>query len=632
MSYTLVRDDSFPGGNTSVGVAGTSTGLVNWIDFAGNFWNIVSHVASNARVNAGGVAFPSQLAYDANSGNNFKNGKILAYTSHSLYTTSPQLANESVGVCGRFVAASGGSCYGAFYYMPGNTFYIWKMVNGALTQLHGAVPSGVASIPANKVLQLELQSIDSGNTQITVSVFDQADLTTVLGSVTYTDNEPVLQVSGAWGFDSYAQGFWTRVQTYSGTAPPVAGTPVAVSTGITTAKVNVPVTGGSLPLSYAWHRSTTNGFTPGSGNAIGGSINYEPYRDSGLAPNTTYYYVCVVTDALSSSVTSSQLTLTTRPTTAKIALFIGDSISTGYPSGAVQPPTVCMAALQGLGYNAVMASNQGVIGSNTTNWVLIGSGGAGYLETAIAAALDLEANTIIIDLGVNDAKVAGQLSSTAYKANMLIIINALLAGVPGCTIILNAPTYVDPTSTGFDATSDTALQAYAIALLQLDNTTDVRRGYGTAYADILANAATYLYSDKVHLTASGYTFLGQQWAIAFVVIDQGLKSVSHPAYVLLYTGVPAFFAGDIAPLPWYLTRQDGSEPAMPSSARITIKDTVGTLIATLTPDTDPSPPAFTIALASLWAVPSQGTYVAQLTTIMPVDGQIRSAQQILVVH
>ncbi len=82
-----------------------------------------------------------------------------------------------------------------------------------------------------------------------------------------------------------------------------AGAITVVSTTSTTASLSVAAaTGGSGPYTYQWYRSTVSGFTPGGGNIISGATALT-LADTGLIPNTTYYYTNVVTDTGDSNVT-----------------------------------------------------------------------------------------------------------------------------------------------------------------------------------------------------------------------------------------------------------------------------------------------------------------------------------------
>jgi hypothetical protein len=71
-------------------------------------------------------------------------------------------------------------------------------------------------------------------------------------------------------------------------------------------------TGGTGPYTVQWYRSTTTGFSPGGGNIITGATSLT-LNDSGLIPNTPYYYKVVYTDTgfSNDTITSSQLTVTT---------------------------------------------------------------------------------------------------------------------------------------------------------------------------------------------------------------------------------------------------------------------------------------------------------------------------------
>lgn len=99
-----------------------------------------------------------------------------------------------------------------------------------------------------------------------------------------------------------------------------AGTISVFYQGATTAKLQAtPATLGTGPYTYQWYRSTTNGFTPGGGNILAGKTSLL-LEDTGLVPNTTYYYKLVATDtgAGNATVTYPQATVVTN--TANISM------------------------------------------------------------------------------------------------------------------------------------------------------------------------------------------------------------------------------------------------------------------------------------------------------------------------
>lgn len=88
-----------------------------------------------------------------------------------------------------------------------------------------------------------------------------------------------------------------------------AGAISLVSKSDTKATVSSAVaTGGTTPYSYQWYRSTTSGFSPGGGNIVSGATSLQ-LADSGLIPNTTYYYVMVATDSAGTPATADSAQL-----------------------------------------------------------------------------------------------------------------------------------------------------------------------------------------------------------------------------------------------------------------------------------------------------------------------------------
>jgi hypothetical protein len=85
--------------------------------------------------------------------------------------------------------------------------------------------------------------------------------------------------------------------------------------------------GGTSPYTYQWYRSTTSGFTPGGGNILSGETALT-LSDSGLIPNTQYYYKMRVTDTGNSNATadSAQLAVATAPQTLSPNQFAQTSL------------------------------------------------------------------------------------------------------------------------------------------------------------------------------------------------------------------------------------------------------------------------------------------------------------------
>lgn len=94
-----------------------------------------------------------------------------------------------------------------------------------------------------------------------------------------------------------------------------AGALTLLTVAAQTAQLSSAVaTSGTAPYTYQWYRSTTSGFTPGAGNLISGATSLT-LNDSGLIPNTQYYYVVVATDNASATAQSAQLAVATSAAT-----------------------------------------------------------------------------------------------------------------------------------------------------------------------------------------------------------------------------------------------------------------------------------------------------------------------------
>jgi beta-galactosidase len=65
--------------------------------------------------------------------------------------------------------------------------------------------------------------------------------------------------------------------------------------------------------SYNVYRSTTSGFTPGSGNLVASGVTSASYSNTGLASETTYYFAVEALDSDGTSAASTQATATTPP-------------------------------------------------------------------------------------------------------------------------------------------------------------------------------------------------------------------------------------------------------------------------------------------------------------------------------
>ena len=101
--------------------------------------------------------------------------------------------------------------------------------------------------------------------------------------------------------------------------------------------------------SYSVYRSTTSGFTPGSGNLLASGVTSTSFSDTSVASSTTYYYVVEANDAEGASPPSTQASATSgvpqctaapsAPTGLTAAAQSSSAISVSW--NPVTPPTNC---------------------------------------------------------------------------------------------------------------------------------------------------------------------------------------------------------------------------------------------------------------------------------------------------
>lgn len=98
--------------------------------------------------------------------------------------------------------------------------------------------------------------------------------------------------------------------------------------GTTADLTSAAATGGAAPYTYQWYRSTTPGFTPGAGNLLAGQTSLT-LHDTGLIPNTQYYWKVVATDNGAVAGTSAQLAGATGQQTVEMNTF-GQGLVAGH--------------------------------------------------------------------------------------------------------------------------------------------------------------------------------------------------------------------------------------------------------------------------------------------------------------
>ena len=117
-------------------------------------------------------------------------------------------------------------------------------------------------------------------------------------------------------------------------------------------------TGGIAPYSYKWYRSTSNGFTPGPSNIISGATS-NTLDDTGLTPDTTYYYKVVYGDSTNpdQSLSSSQFTVQTQNATIQANSSSSSSETVATPTSATAFTGTSSSSLSNAGINTPTTVN-----------------------------------------------------------------------------------------------------------------------------------------------------------------------------------------------------------------------------------------------------------------------------------
>ena len=141
--------------------------------------------------------------------------------------------------------------------------------------------------------------------------------------------------------------------------------------------------------SYSVYRSTTSGFTPGSGNLIASGVTGTSYSNTGLAASTTYYYVVEAVDADGSSAASAQASATTSaascstvpsaPTGLTATASSSSAIALSWT--AVTPPANCTIS----SYSVYRSTTSGFT-PGSGNLITSGLTGTSYSNTGLTAS------------------------------------------------------------------------------------------------------------------------------------------------------------------------------------------------------------------------------------------------------
>ena len=209
------------------------------------------------------------------------------------------------------------------------------------------------------------------------------------------------------------------------------------ATGPTASSINLAWTADTAPANctitgYNVYRSTTAGFTPGSGNLIASGATGTSYSDTGLSASTTYYYLAEATDSFGSSTASNQATNTTLATSCSAVPAVPSGLTVTATSSsaisvswsAVTPPANCSIS----GYSVYGSATSGFT-PGSANLLASGLTGTTYSNTGLAASTTYYYTVEAIDADGSSA-AATQKSATTQAASLVTEVVAIAAGGP----------------------------------------------------------------------------------------------------------------------------------------------------------------------------------------------------------
>jgi lysophospholipase L1-like esterase len=407
------------------------------------------------------------------------------YYVEATLSVQTLLSGSYTGVIGRCDPAAR-NFYWAIYNVASARYELWSNIAGTPAALgnFSATPSGTV------VLRLEMVG-----TTIRVLVNGTQRISVTNSGVTAAGR------AGLVLFQAMGASTGIHIDAITATDPSTAltaGTASVSSFGLTTATVTATAaSAGTSPYTYQWYRSTTSGFTPGVGNIVSGATSLT-LNNTGLTRGTTYYYKCVQADAVAASVTTNEISLTTR--TSQI-VAAGNSQTVG-ANGATSWATT-LATYLGASWQM---NNSAVSGQTTRD---ISTNYAAQVGSFYSAANTL--NVVVIQEVMNDIYF-GQTGSQAYNNLKTLCQSARATGFK-VLVLLSQPDRNDfPGSSTISAPQRTNYQAAYTSFLTLflADWYTFCDGFVNPFRDsrIVVSDGTYIQAgDLVHWTTATETLI-----------------------------------------------------------------------------------------------------------------------------
>lgn len=513
-TWTQVFTDNFTRANTTVGAAGTTTGLGNnWTDFGGSVWSITANAASAPSTGFAGHEAVRPLS------------------------ETPQ-TNPNQRIVYRFVATASGMWVGALRIQTtGDYYYIgldnnlalnmYTVVNGNASNVGGFTMTGIA-YTVGSTYEVDVSATGDGTTNTTLTaVVRNITAATTSQTVTSTpDTKAQLIFGGAVGLSVNGNSVaFTLFTSYTGVlvgALTPGGIKPVTTAGVITLN-GQSGQGGTGPYAYQWYRTTTADAQTIAGNLVTGATGLV-LTDSTATPGTRYAYAFTTVDSAATPATVKALSWSAAPSTVTNWLAIGDSITLGIQTSVVSEAQAFVNQLNALLWpQKHTIINRGVQGIATADWLQ--AAGANLLVPAVAAAVAGGVTNVLIMLGTNDAR--NSVTAATYLSNMNSIIAYIKTQIAGVKVYVNVPPFVDPLRAGAPFTvAGLVFQDSYVAQIQSLASSTVFVGDQTGQS-FFAQHDLDMLADGVHPNDTGTPVLGGLWAKGYIVgSQQGYGSTS----------------------------------------------------------------------------------------------------------
>jgi fibronectin type 3 domain-containing protein len=254
-----------------------------------------------------------------------------------------------------------------------------------------AAPAGLTAVGGSGQVMLSWTSV-SNATSYNVYYATTAGVTTANGTKISPASTPYLQTGLSAGTTYYyvvtavnsagESAASAQASAATSSSPPVP-TPPAAPTGVIatggTNQVTLSWSAVNTATSYNVYYSTSNGITKTNGTKIANATS--PVVQTGLAANTTYYYIVTAVNSAGESAASIQVaatTLTTTPAPTAPAAPTGVSATGGTNQATITWPAVSGAT----SYNIYWSSTSGVTKTNGTK---VAAATSPYVKTGLSA-------------------------------------------------------------------------------------------------------------------------------------------------------------------------------------------------------------------------------------------------------